>query len=255
MNMHIGKNLKRLRLAKGVTQEQLAEILGVSAQAVSRWENDSSYPDITLLPGIAMYYGVSIDELIGMDDIRREEKLFSIHCDINKLVIAGDVKGAIQLIRDSLKIFPGDSGLMMSLGETLAHIDDESAVTEAISVGEKVLTLSDVSMKAKCTTTVNLIFLCLKTGREADAAKLIKSLPHIWEAREMLMPEVYSEKEYETELKKAIKKALVFLCGKISDIENRKKGEMPAYVQLGVDFDTEKTTGEMLKIISDFLTE
>ena len=51
MRINIGDNLKQLRLQKGLTQEQLADVFGVSAQAVSRWENNTSYPDITLLPG------------------------------------------------------------------------------------------------------------------------------------------------------------------------------------------------------------
>jgi transcriptional regulator with XRE-family HTH domain len=55
MKINIGENLKRLRLQKEFTQEQLAEVFGVSPQAVSRWENNTAYPDITMLPGIAIY--------------------------------------------------------------------------------------------------------------------------------------------------------------------------------------------------------
>ncbi len=62
--MAIGKNIKRLRQSKGVTQEQLAEVLCLSGQAVSKWENGTALPDITLLPIIADYFGVTIDELM-----------------------------------------------------------------------------------------------------------------------------------------------------------------------------------------------
>ena len=82
MRINIGDNLRRLRLEKGLTQEQAAEVFGVSSQAVSRWENNSAYPDITLLPGIAMFYGKSTDEIIGMDNIRREENLWNIHGEV-----------------------------------------------------------------------------------------------------------------------------------------------------------------------------
>ena len=61
-------------------------------------------------------------------------------------------------------------------------------------------------------------------------------------------------KIYENELKKSIMKALVFLCGKIKDAENREKGEIPPYVQLGVDFETEKSAAELLEIIADYMT-
>jgi len=63
--MTIGTNIKRLRMNKGVTQEQLGDALGVSGQAVSKWENESALPDILFLPRLAEYFGISIDELMG----------------------------------------------------------------------------------------------------------------------------------------------------------------------------------------------
>ena len=63
--MTIGTNIKRLRQNKGATQEQLGEVLGISSQAVSKWENGSALPDIMILPRIADYFGISIDELMG----------------------------------------------------------------------------------------------------------------------------------------------------------------------------------------------
>lgn len=63
--MTIGTNIKRLRQNKGITQEALGEALGVSGQAVSKWENQSALPDILILPKLADYFGISIDELMG----------------------------------------------------------------------------------------------------------------------------------------------------------------------------------------------
>lgn len=65
----MGKRIAQLRKEKGWTQEQLAEKLGVSAQAVSKWENDISCPDITLLPLLASTLGVTTDELLGIEPI------------------------------------------------------------------------------------------------------------------------------------------------------------------------------------------
>lgn len=62
--MSIGKNIKRLRLNSGFTQEQLAERLHLSGQAVSKWENETALPDIVLLPALADCFGVTIDELM-----------------------------------------------------------------------------------------------------------------------------------------------------------------------------------------------
>lgn len=61
----LGRRIARLRLAKTVTQERLAKELNVSPQAVSKWENDINYPDISLLPDLARFLGVSVDELLS----------------------------------------------------------------------------------------------------------------------------------------------------------------------------------------------
>ncbi len=65
----LGKRIAALRKEKGLTQEQLAEKVGVSAQAVSKWENDISCPDITLLPLLADLFDVSVDELLGVKPV------------------------------------------------------------------------------------------------------------------------------------------------------------------------------------------
>lgn len=64
MAVTLGKRLSELRKEKGITQEKLAELCGVSSQAVSKWENDLSAPDIMLLPQIADLLGITVDELL-----------------------------------------------------------------------------------------------------------------------------------------------------------------------------------------------
>ena len=73
--MEMGKTIKTLRLEKQVRQEEMAHCLGVSSQAVSKWETDSSLPDITLLPAIATYFGVTIDELFQRSNESRLEQI------------------------------------------------------------------------------------------------------------------------------------------------------------------------------------
>lgn len=65
----LGKRIAMLRKRSGMTQEQLAERVGVSAQAVSKWENEASCPDIMTLPLLADIFGVTIDELLGKKPI------------------------------------------------------------------------------------------------------------------------------------------------------------------------------------------
>lgn len=93
--MYIGNQIKKLRLEKKVKQEELAEYLGVSAQAVSKWETGVSTPDITLLPNIAMYFGVSIDELFALPDeaqYERIENMFSYEKSIHPETFAQSVQ-------------------------------------------------------------------------------------------------------------------------------------------------------------------
>lgn len=73
--MEIGNKIKSLRLGKSVTQEQLADVFGVSAQAVSKWENGITTPDIALLPKLSVYFGVTIDELFDITDESHMERI------------------------------------------------------------------------------------------------------------------------------------------------------------------------------------
>lgn len=73
MELNFGENIRRLRRSRDLTQEALADALGVSAQSVSKWECAYGYPDITQLPAIANYFGVTIDKLLSNDDDSREE--------------------------------------------------------------------------------------------------------------------------------------------------------------------------------------
>ncbi|MBE6570256.1 MAG: helix-turn-helix transcriptional regulator [Ruminococcaceae bacterium] len=72
MKLYIGENLKRLRTEKNITQDTLAGYLGVTYQAVSRWENSMAYPDIELLPELARFFEVSLEELMGTDSEEKE---------------------------------------------------------------------------------------------------------------------------------------------------------------------------------------
>ena len=74
-NYITGATVKRLREAKGITQSQLAEEIGVSSKAVSKWENGTTTPDIQLLPEISVLFGVSIDELFSVTDESRLDRI------------------------------------------------------------------------------------------------------------------------------------------------------------------------------------
>lgn len=74
MNIYLGDNIKNMRKAKGLTQEEFANDIGVSFQTVSKWERGDSYPDITMLPVIAGYFDTTVDALLGVEKSKRERK-------------------------------------------------------------------------------------------------------------------------------------------------------------------------------------
>ena len=78
MNIKIGANIKKLRTENNITQDALATAIGVTPQAISRWESEGGYPDIELLPALADFFSVSVDELIGYRLSEREKELADI---------------------------------------------------------------------------------------------------------------------------------------------------------------------------------
>lgn len=75
MSVEIGKKIKTLRLQKGMTQEELAAKLNISSQAVSKWENNITMPDIQMLPDLSVIFGVTIDELFELTDETHLERI------------------------------------------------------------------------------------------------------------------------------------------------------------------------------------
>ncbi len=73
--LKIGEKIKELRKAQDITQEKLADYLNISYQAVSKWENGLALPDITLVPQLANFFGVSADELLGITKPEQSQEL------------------------------------------------------------------------------------------------------------------------------------------------------------------------------------
>lgn len=98
MTCKIGEKIRALRLQNQLTQEQLADRLGVSYQSVSRWENGVTYPDIEFLPAIASYFSVTTDYLLGQDDAEKRKRIRKQIQSISKMG-EGDKDAIIDIIR------------------------------------------------------------------------------------------------------------------------------------------------------------
>lgn len=190
--LYISENLKSLRKEKDLTQEEVAEMIGVSAQSVSKWERGDTFPDITLLPALANLYKTSVDAIIGMDKINDIQTKAKIFTEGHKYISEGDINAAIQVYSEALKIFPNDKGIMSDLAMTLALDDDQEKVTKAISLCKRVLSDSQGD-KVHHTTRAALCFIYLKLGDKEKAVTAAQELPHIRESRESVLAQLEQE--------------------------------------------------------------
>ena len=184
MMMYLPANLKKYRIAKGLTQEAVAAFLGITAQSVSKWERGESYPDITFLPALANIFETSVDLLIGMDAVRAEETRYNIHKTAVEYQKNGEYDKAEKTYREALLTYPNMPGMILGLAGTLALKGDTE---EDIELTERGLPLS-ANEKQKATLRAALCFLYLKAGREDKAVRLASELPHTRESREVILP-------------------------------------------------------------------
>lgn len=122
MSMKMGEKIKILRKRKGISQEALAQMLGVSFQAVSKWETGATMPDIALIPAIAAFFDVSTDELFDYNVLENERKVDEI-CRTAAPIRVTDPIRAEALLRDGLRQFPGNEKLLTVLLYTLITQD------------------------------------------------------------------------------------------------------------------------------------
>lgn len=201
--LRLGENLKKYRMMKNYTQEDVADFLGITPQSVSKWERGESYPDITFLPALANIYETSIDLLIGMDTIRAEGTIYNIHKTAVEYQKSEDYDMAEKTYRDALLIYPNNPGMILGLASVLAL---KGNVEEAIELTERGLALSG-SEKQKATMRATLCFLYLKAGRNDKANELASHLPHTRESREVIQPLIQqglSEEQIDRNIKRIL---------------------------------------------------
>ncbi|MCD7944025.1 MAG: helix-turn-helix transcriptional regulator [Clostridia bacterium] len=145
MDISMKDTLRRLRFEKGVTQETLANHLGISQQSVGKWERGEGYPDITLLPKIALFFGVTIDELLNFSRTAVDEAVAKYEAESQRYCNIGDIESDLALWERAYAEFPNDcrviSGLMYAL-LTAATTNPESGNERrerVVSLGERIL--------------------------------------------------------------------------------------------------------------------
>lgn len=114
MNIRMGKKIRALRKNKNLSQEVLAQYLGVSFQAVSKWENGTAMPDVALIPAIASFFDISTDELFDYNTLETERRIQQACWDIADFRDQ-EPDRAEQMLRSLLKQYPGNDIILCNL--------------------------------------------------------------------------------------------------------------------------------------------
>jgi len=199
MEIRIGENIKRLRKAKSVTQEQIAEVLGISVTAVSKWERNETYPDITLLFPLAHYFEVSLDELMGYDEERVQAEIAETLRYYRSLWLTEPEK-AREVIVKAYQDYPNDYLVMhyymWNLAGDMADNDKETLLAHK----EEFLTICDRILSGCTEETVRLNAWNMKAkllhaeGRTEEALAIYsEKYPNWYDTRDQKKEQLFAK--------------------------------------------------------------
>lgn len=187
----LGENIRHLRTARGITQEQFGYEMGVSAQAVSRWENGATYPDITMLPMIADFFDVSLDDLMGRGQELDSSARDTFFRQINELRDRGDDTAISEAYARILRKHPNDAYLLhgkaLFLYSQFQKEHDMALAREIISLCNKIHCFNKPDMQ--CGAKALLLRVYARTGEIEEAKRLANELPSFEIGRELLIAE------------------------------------------------------------------
>ena len=205
MNNYFSDNIRSLRKERELTQEALAVFLGVTFQAVSKWERGESYPDIELLPKIADFFNVSTDYLLGMDKAKNEEEILAY---IDRFDNGRYTKtdGALSFMAEAFGKYPADFRILVRYMHALINDCYDSGnllknKKEILSVYDRIqefCTSDRIRIYAKNQLIHyyrNLIPVEKSGVTEQDIFSLVDEMPKISDSREYLMSHIPPDTE------------------------------------------------------------
>lgn len=191
--MSIGTTIKKLRRDRNITQEQLAEMLGVSTNAVSQWECDKTAPDISHLPILANIFEVSADILLEIDiaKSKKQTEIKEFTSKYTELHSQGKTAERLKLSRAMQKKYPNDETVRYYLMRVLQNGYIDESFDEIVMLGEQLLD-SD-NMEYRTGAIRGLCFTYLHKGNRAKALQYADMIPptedlhvHVLEGNELV---------------------------------------------------------------------
>lgn len=190
MTIYLSENIKRFRLERNLTQDTLAEFLGVTFQSVSNWERGESYPDITILPEIAGFFKISVDELLGVNRAEDEAEIIK---ELEAYDNLTDEKLKQEIINKLKEKFPNDFRVLLRYMTCLVHFKETTPenVAKIIAIYENIkqnCSNDKIRISAKRHIAELYRGLSEKEGSGItfeDCEKIIKEMPKMRDGQEM----------------------------------------------------------------------
>lgn len=183
MSIYIGENIKTLRKNKDITQEQLSDFLGISNVAVSKWERNETYPDISLLPVLAKYFNVTIDELMGYDASKVNKQIDEIEKEYWQFRSNGEFDKASSLIKKARETYYDDYRIMYLYMHNIlgGHIANNNLLIdckdELLHICENILRGCNIEKIRLEAINIKAKILCAD-GKKQEALETLKVFPH-----------------------------------------------------------------------------
>lgn len=229
MKLKIGEIIKKYRKEREITQEEFAEVLGVSCQSVSRWENGTCYPDMELIPTIAGFFAVSVDKLLGVDEEMEKKAVERYRAEFQRAISRGAVEECIRIAREGVAEFPNNYIMLNLLMYALfvAGSDDadipnwkenmEKYDGEIVALGERIMKYCpDVEIRSEA--TARLAFQHCEMGRKAIGRAIYETLPTMEWCRERAIWWALEEEEKLPHTRKYIRAAYDLLLDAINGL-------------------------------------
>ena len=194
MDILFEKCLRDLLVKHGKTQSELANHLSISTQAVSKWCRGENMPEITLLPRIASFLDVSVDELLGVGELRKQEKIQEYRVKSYELSCKGLVVENIELWHEAYSEFPNDMAVIEGLMYALYGAGDEKYHDEALALGEGILHKSTDESQRSSAIQI-LCFIHDKRGNKEKAKEYAQMASYIYRSREVLLSHISKGEE------------------------------------------------------------